>query len=385
MAITTEELKQLILDELKNLNFTFDEEGNLIPPDYNKDAIRELHIPAKEAELQKSQEWVQRKLPRYHRFFANGSDVKPDLVHPQMVQVTERWHSDLFRLARLLWSLPYTFGFGRRLRYLIFDQSNEKLIGVLGLQSPPIHFPVRDDLFEYPEEHKTALINQTMDIFTMGAIPPYNRLLGGKLVAIAAASNEIRDDYREKYKDRKTEMERRVLPANLVALTTTSAFGRSSIYNRLKYKERLIAESIGYTKGYGNFHLQRLYPVFKAYLEAEEISTQGGYGTGPKRTWQLARRVLDRVGIPGDALRHGIQREAFLFRLIENLDDYLQGKDKTPRYYDYPFEDLAKYWKERWLIGRSMRVDGWHQWDNQEIANRLLLKERGQEDGSDNQ
>lgn len=383
MNITMEELKQLILDELERLNFTFDEEGNLVPPACDKDAIRELHLPAKEAELRKSQNWIQCKLPRYHHFFADGLDIEPTTVHPVMIQVVEKWHSDLFRLARLLWSLPYTFGFGRRLRYLILDQSNNKLIGVLGLQSPPIHFPVRDSLFKYPNDRKTALINQTMDIFTMGAVPPYNRLLGGKLVALAAASNEVRQDYREKYQGRKTEMEERVLPAELVALTTTSAFGRSSIYNRLKYKGRLIAEPIGYTKGYGNFHLQRLYPIFKEYLEAEEISTQGGYGTGPKRTWQLVRRVLDKVGIRGDALRHGIKREAFLFRLIDNLDDYLQDRAKEPDYYDYPFDDLALYWKERWLIARSMRVDGWHQWDNQEIANRLILEEEGQEDGSD--
>ena len=119
-------------------------------------------------------------------------------------------------------------------RFRIFDKANDKLIGIFGLQSPPITFPVRDCLFTYPEGRKTELINQTMDVFTLGALPPYNRLLGGKLVALSVTSNEVRKDYRSVYAGRKTEMERRVIPAHLVALTTTSAFGRSSIYKRLK-------------------------------------------------------------------------------------------------------------------------------------------------------
>lgn len=212
-----------------------------------------------------------------------------------------------------------------------------------------------------------------MDIFTLGALPPYNRLLGGKLVALAAVSNQVREDYHNSYFGRKTEMEDRVIPANLVALTTTSAFGRSSIYNRLKFNDILIAESLGFTNGYGNFHLQRLYPYFKEYLAAEEISIQGGYGTGPKRSWQLIRKALDKIGIPEDLLRHGIEREAFLFRLIDNLEDYLEGKTKTPIFRDLPFNELSYFWKERWLIGRSQRVDGWHKWESEDVVKSLLV------------
>ena len=374
--ITTEELRQLIISELKSLGFSFDEEGNLIPPDSeDKEAIRHLHQPAQQAELKKSQSWIKHALSCYQHFFAEGSEIIPEAVKPKLVPVTLTWQGDLFRLARYLWSLPYSFGFGRRLRYLVLDDANNKLVGIFGLQSPPIHFPARDKLFDYPEGTKTALVNQTMDIFTLGAIPPYNQLLGGKLISLAAASNEVRQDYQAKYTGRKTEMEERVLPAHLVALTTTSAFGRSSIYNRLKYKEQLVAESLGYTEGYGNFHLQRLYPAFKEYLEAEGISTQGGYGTGPRRTWQLIRRVLDSVDLPGDPLKHGVKREVFLFRLVSNLEDYIEGRAQTPDYLDYPFSELAQYWKDRWLIPRAERVDGWHQWESQKIVERLIFNE----------
>ncbi|NUM43081.1 MAG: DUF4338 domain-containing protein [Anaerolineales bacterium] len=371
--MTATELRELISEELESLGFSFDEKGDLIPPAPEKESIKLLHKPSREIELEKAQDWINFKLPRYIHFFANGQDISPKSIKPTIIQVCEKWHNDLFRLARYYWSIPYSFGFGRRLRYLIIDDSNGKLMGIFGLQSPPIGFPARDRLFNYPYGRKTELVNQTMDIFTLGALPPYNRLLGGKLVALATVTNEVREAYRKIYLGRKTEMEDRVIPAELVALTTTSAFGRSSIYNRLKYQDLLIAESIGYTNGYGNFHLQRLYPAFKQYLESEDISIQGGYGTGPKRTWQLIRRTLDHIGVSGDILRHGIKREAFLFRLIDNLDDYLNGKTETPIYRNLPFESLAEFWRERWLYGRSERVDSWHNWNNQDIAKSLAI------------
>jgi len=374
MAITALGLKRKIKRELKDLSFSFDKNGEILPT-VEKDSIKLLHKPSREIELKKGEEWINRVFPRYRSYFANGSDINPTIVKPLLIRVTEEWHKDLFRLARYYWSIPYSFGFGRRLRYLIFDKSNDKLMGIFGLQSPPIAFPVRDCLFTYPEGRKTELINQTMDIFTLGAMPPYNRLLGGKLVALSVTSNEVRRDYRSVYAGRKTEMEGRVIPARLVALTTTSAFGRSSIYNRLKYENINIAESIGYTNGYGNFHFQKLYPLFKEYLESKDIDTRGGYGTGPKRTWQLIRRTLDELEMPADLLKHGVKREAFLFRLVDNLEEYMNGKNKTPKYRDLPFDDLAEYWKERWLKGRYDRVDGWHAWDNQDILTSLTVGE----------
>jgi hypothetical protein len=280
----------------------------------------------------------------------------------------------LFRLARYTWSLPYTKGYGRRLQFLIMDGANNKLIGILGMQSPPLSFPARDRLFTYPEGRKTALINQTMDIYTLGAVQPYARLLGAKLVALASTSNQVRDAYRRKYSDRMTEMQGRQLPAHLVALTTTSAYGRSSIYNRLHYRDIVGFRSIGFTDGYGAFHLDRLYPRFRQFLEAQGISTRGGFGKGPRIKWQTMIRTLDRIGLSRKLLRHNVQREAFLIPLIHNLDNYLNGEDSVPDYIDITFQELAAYWRERWLLPRAERVDGWHSWEKDEIAGSLTTE-----------
>lgn len=39
-----------------------------------------------------------------------------------------------------------------------------------------------------------------MNAQRVGALPPYNELIGGKIVALAMTSNEIREKYKQKYK-----------------------------------------------------------------------------------------------------------------------------------------------------------------------------------------
>lgn len=381
MTVTTDELRQLVIAELERMGFTLNEDGNLSAPDTQgagKDVLRAMHGPARHLELERRQDWLRRNISHYLSFFASGEEVEPERVKPVLVEVEKKWQHELFRVARLTWSLPYSKGFGRRLRFLVMDKHNGKLIGILALQSPPLSFPARDQLFRYPEGRKVELVNQTMDIHTLGALPPYSRLLGGKLVAMTAVSNEVREAYRRKYQGRVTEMEGRVLPAHLVALTTTSAFGRSSLYNRLTYNGDLLAQSVGYTQGYGSFHLAHLYAPFREYLEEQGISTRGGFGTGPRIKWQTMVRALDRLGFSSDLLKHGVKREAFLFPLVRNLKDYMEGRASEPVYSDRPFTNLVAYWRERWLLARAERVDGWRQWRHEEIAEILTISEEVQ-------
>lgn len=362
------DLRDCIIDKVQGLLAITNDDTQSV----NKDALRQIHSAAVRAEIASCQKWLQQHLPRYLPFFASGYEVVPERIRPALIEVVTRQQQALFRIGRYLWSLPYSAGCGRRLRFLIIDRSNCKLIGLLALQSPPLDFPARDRLFQYPPGKKTWLVNQTMDIHTLGAVPPYNTLLGGKLVALIAASNEVRQVYRRKYLECVTGIEKRVLPPHLVALTTTSAFGRSSIYNRLKYKEAVIAESIGYTEGYGSFHLMEFYPQLRMLLKRQGGSTQGGLDKGPRRKWQIITLALHHLGLPSDLLRHNVKREVFLFRLVENLEAYMEGRDSEPVYRNLPFADLVEWWKERWLLPRAARVETWREWLKENIIHQLL-------------
>ena len=337
-------------------------------------AFREMHHEARNAHLREAQVWIQKAWAKHSHRFADGSDITPQNIAPKLIEVKTTEQQDLFRLARYTWSLPYSKGYGRRLRFLIMDEGHGKLIGLLGLQSAPISFAPRDREITYPEGRKVELVNQTMDAFTLGAVPPYNRLLGGKLVVCAAASKEIVDAYRDKYSGATTWIDGNTIPAHLVMVTTTSAFGRSSIYNRVSYRDadtgvtRKLAEPLGYTKGYGSVHLHEIYSDIKKFLiqQGHEDANQG-YGRGPKPVWQNISKTLTMLGMNHQWLKHGIPRQAWGIPLAENAWDYLSGQDKEPEYYDVPFERLAAWWMERWLLPRAERIPDWRNWRKAQV------------------
>ena len=64
----------------------------------------------------------------------------------------------------------------------------------------------------------------------------------------------------------------------------------------------------------------------------------------------------------------------FLFPLIHNLDDYMEGRTDDPEYKDLPFADLGAYWRERWLLPRVARVDGWYKWEAEQLLESLLMR-----------
>src|SRR5262249_45207602 len=77
------------------------------------------------------------------------------------------------------------------------------------------------------------------DISVCGAIPPYNALLGGKLVAMLAASGEVVSAYGRRYSTAASEIASSmagrpiVRKPELAFLSTSSLYGGSSQYNRI--------------------------------------------------------------------------------------------------------------------------------------------------------
>lgn len=356
------------------------EETVRLQQNWTKDEIRSRHDESRLARLRESQKWIRDAWRKRAHRFANGSDISPQDIRPTFIEVKTTEHHDLFRLGRFTWSLPYSRGYGRRLRFLVIDEFNGALMGILGLQSAPIDFTPRDRNISYPEGRKVELVNQTMDIFTLGAIPPYNNLLAGKLIVYAAASQEVYQAYKSRYDGQETQMEHNVIPSHLVMLTTTSAFGRSSIYNRVTYSKssnrdsRTVAMPLGYTKGFGNFHLDSLYPDLKHFLFQQGSLVSPGFGSGPKPVWQNITRTLRMLNVNRSGLKHGIQREAWYIPLAKNAWEYLNGEVDTPNYYDTSFSELADWWKNRWLLPRSERVTDWQDWRKESLLQSITIE-----------
>jgi hypothetical protein len=224
------------------------------------------------------------------------------------------------------------------------------------------------------------------DLTVCGAVPPYNALLGGKLVAMLATSPEVVLEYRRRYQSLPSIIassmagQAIVRPANLVFIGTTSLYGeRPNQYDRTYYPCDIIGgsrgESVRYryltspersrTSGVGTFQFGR---DTKAAIEKYMSSTTNGrrvnnvFGEGTSPKLRSLRDGLNALGISSDEmLQHGIEKVVYGVMLVSNASRYLLRLDDVP---DYLFAldeakastaRIAQYWFERWASTRMGR------------------------------
>jgi len=335
------------------------ENGQIIPPDpANKENIRSLYFHLRSEKLQKARPWLQSSEEKLLSFFAEGAQVKPEKIHPRLELVDTQWKADLFRYASLFWSVPVSAGYGRRMRFLVFDESNGKLMGLFALGDPVYNLRVRDRWIGWGVQEKNERLYHVMDAYVLGAVPPYSYLLVGKLIALLATSDEVREEFRKRYCGQASIIKGNVREPDLVLITTTSALGRSSLYNRIFFEEKKVFISLGFTEGWGHFHFANgTFEQIKAYLRetGDPIVERYKYGGGPNWRMRVVKRCLVQLGLPQNLLRHGIKREVFVAPLAENSREFLRGEACQPLYYSRPLENIFTYFRERWLLPRAAR------------------------------
>ncbi len=221
-----------------------------------------------------------------------------------------------------------------------------------------------------------------LEITICGAVPPYNAILGGKLVAMLLTSPEVVQEYERRYRKSYSliasstaghTVQRR---PNLVALGTTSLFGvGSAMYNRISIPAGAVGGTPGQTVryaelgrsvGYGSIQFSRatineIEPILKSLTEGRQINHIFGEGVSPRL--RKVRAGMEAVGLPPDKLmQHGTPRIIYGVALAEQFQDVLLGRRvNKPRYF-FPFDDSAEvtrkignYWIERWLSRRIER------------------------------
>jgi len=226
---------------------------------------------------------------------------------------------------------------------------------------------------------KAAQVGIAMaDISVCGAVPPYNPVLGGKLVAMLATSPEVVETYRTRYGEAESEIASAmagrpiVRPATLVFLGTTSLYGvGSSQYNRVRIPaarlgglagDEIRYRELGKSRAFGTAQfrhdtVQALEELVRHSAVGQRVHCVFGEGVSPKL--RKIREGLDQLGFPADKLmRHGRRRIVYGVALASNLREYLLGFDTEPtflfdRWGEQASSAIADWWAERWL---SMRV-----------------------------
>lgn len=377
---TKKSLRDDLRESLRQQGFIVRGEDKLDLAAKTKDELKDIQIAAKIKVMKEHKDFITRKAALARQYSINGRDIDPARIQLEIRQVQPDSHDELlFRWWNLTWwSMPYQRPYGRQMRFIIWDTAHNAPFGLISLQSPILKQAVRDKSLEIPNAELDYWVNRSMYAQRVGALPPYNDLIGGKMVALSLVSNEIRTAYQEKYQDRTTIMAERNIEPELLFITTTSAFGKSSIYNRLKYHQDVVAEKLGYTEGYGSFQISKvLYERLLAYLTDIGENAERGYGNGPSRKLKLIKMACRKLGLANYSY-HGIKREYYSFSLVQNLKQVISRQEQAI-WKNYEFKDLAAYWRERWLMNRVINTDQWRKFGIEFYINNVLnsLKEEG--------
>ncbi|SDC30768.1 MULTISPECIES: Druantia anti-phage system protein DruA [unclassified Candidatus Frackibacter] len=225
---------------------------------------------------------------------------------------------------------------------------------------------------------KQKIGSNIMEIIVCGAIPPYNHLLGGKLVSLLTCSPFIVQDYKEKYSNQvsriasKMKGEEVVRDSRLAYLGTTSLYGvGSSQYNRLKMpvgdENHLEFKELGKTEGYTSVYFAD--DTTKYISKAVEIIDGGrrvnnifGEGTSPRM--RLLKIGLTALGIKNDFLKQENKRIIYGIELASNAREFLRGETDELNYFysldgniKEQTQEFIEFWRKRWFLKRIYTVN----------------------------
>jgi hypothetical protein len=339
-------------------------------------AVEQLRSPSKEVISSLEREAASQR-EKHHRLMEAGNYKKTETAKkPTAEHWEEQARSPLFRskraetLARLLWARFV-------LQRFFDDKPTQEKLGEL-LKNPEGCQAVAAIVRKAKADRVGVAL---ADISVCGALPPYNEILGGKLVSMILTSPEVIRAYHDRYATATSiiasSMAGRpiVRPPHLVCFSTTSLYGGgSSQYNRIvipcekiggQPDEQICYVRLGETIGFGTgqFGLSTVQELTKLVEQSENgqrVNSIFGEGVNPRL--RKVRNGLNELGFSSDHLLvHGSPRLVYGIPLARNFREYLLGIDEKPAYY-LPAKDpraittqIVHWWAERWLAPRIQK------------------------------
>lgn len=312
-----------------------------------------------------------------HRLHPNAKVHKTPTDNMPDSEWQTRAVTDLFRWKRAV-TLADLLDVRRTLRQLRFTNcSKEALLEVLSSADG------RRAIDCIRRQVKGRFIgNNILDITVCGAMPPYNELLGGKLVAMLLTSPEVCVEYGRRYGKAASLIASSMAGhgvyrhPQLTVLTTTSLYGPGlNQYTRISIPASIVKSDdtgnsvkfreLGATEGQGslqfsNATLHEIKVVLRQQKSGPKIHSIFGEGVSPKL--RKIRTALEVLGFPSDlVLTHGSVRAMYGATLVANARDVLLGKQKRPKYIlsgespDAVSQAICGHWAVRWAMPRIAR------------------------------
>jgi hypothetical protein len=339
--------RRKILKNLRDYGVGWDYKKQRIKP-LDDEGLREMQLKLSQTTNLSGLKFKSKAEP----YFAKSEELDILKVEPYLVPVQDDYTSKVWSYALTNWSVPVSAGYGRRMRFLVFDKQNEKLIGVFGLCDPLIGSVIRDKFIGWNREQKIERLYNCLTAYILGAVPPYNRILGSKLVALTTMFPKVRELFREKYKNNQTVISDKHKLPELAFIDTYGAFQKSAIYTRL-----LNWKFVDYTKGQSHIHLTAngSWETITKFVPEDRFDTYG-YGQGSNWKLRTLRIGLENLGFDEHLLSIGWKRAYYVCPLATNWKEFLTMKHKKPKFLKHTEKDLINEWRNRWVIPRLEKL-----------------------------
>lgn len=335
--------RRKILKNLRDYGVSWDSRKQRIKP-LNDVGLREMQLKLSQTTNLSGLKFKSKAEP----YFANPEEIDILKVEPYLVPVQDDYTAKIWSFALTHWSVPVSAGYGRRMRFLVFDKQNEKLIGVFGLCDPLIGSVIRDKFIGWNREQKIERLYNCLTAYILGAVPPYNKILGSKLVALTTMFPKVRELFREKYKNNQTVISDKHKLPELAFIDTYGAFQKSAIYTRL-----LNWKFVDYTKGQSHIHLTAngSWETVKKFVPEDRFDSYK-YGQGSNWKLRTLRIGLENLGFDEELLSIGWKRAYYVCPLVTNWREFLSMKHNEPIFLEHTEIDLINEWRNRWVMPR---------------------------------
>lgn len=195
---------------------------------------------------------------------------------------------------------------GRQIYILVKDSITNKYLGIISLSSDAYSYEKRDEYIQWSNEDKCKKLKYIMNMSTCVPLQPFGfNFTGGKLLAMLAFSKEIQEYYFNKYKE------------PLLGITTTSLYGKSIQYDKLKE-----LTFIGYTKGNSVKDVpSEVTNICNQYLKFEY-----GYNYKLAKKFIILQSAFDKLGISKEEILTSNPKGIYFGFTSDKSKDFLSGK-----------------------------------------------------------
>ena len=215
---------------------------------------------------------------------------------------------------------------GRDIKIFVKDKISRKYLGILQLAGDPINMKSRDDLIGWKNRNR---LTSVMNLATCISLQPFGyNFNGGKLLASLAFSKEVVEYYKTKYGD------------PLAAITTTSIYGKSCQYDRLK-----CLKFIGYTSGYGTSHIpEKLFARGMNLLKA--LGNYPSFSANEKL--RRVKRLLLVLNLPESLVKHENYKGIYFGFTSNQSKSFLCEETLDFQHSCQTVSEVSDWWKNRW-------------------------------------